>query len=143
MISKAPIDRGPVNASPLQLFDRQVDFAAAPDVLPPDRFNAGVMLVTPSEAVLEDMLSKVAKLPTYDGGDTGDKSAQETDGLRKHGKVTSRGWSERNKGEKCKRGANDADTQRVVRERDSYSLGNRRRDASSCVCSRANCIFLR
>lgn len=54
-----------------QLFDRKVDFAAAPDVFPPDRFNAGVMVVAPSQEVLEDMLSKVSELPSYDGGDTG------------------------------------------------------------------------
>ncbi|CAN0329506.1 unnamed protein product, partial [Laminaria digitata] len=54
-----------------QLFDRKVDFAAAPDVFPPDRFNAGVMVVAPSSAVLDDMLSKVSELPSYDGGDTG------------------------------------------------------------------------
>ena len=27
------------------VFEREVDFAAAPDVFPPDRFNAGVMLI--------------------------------------------------------------------------------------------------
>ena len=48
-----------------------MDFAAAPDVFPPDRFNAGVMVVAPSSAVLDDMLSKVSELPSYDGGDTG------------------------------------------------------------------------
>lgn len=55
-----------------QLFDREVDFAAAPDVFPPDNFNAGVMVVAPSLVVLEDMLSKVEELPSYDGGDTGE-----------------------------------------------------------------------
>ncbi|CAN0154486.1 unnamed protein product [Scytosiphon promiscuus] len=54
-----------------ELFHREADFAAAPDVFPPDKFNAGVMVVTPSLCVLEDMLSKVEKLPSYDGGDTG------------------------------------------------------------------------
>lgn len=49
-----------------------MDFAAAPDVFPPDRFNAGVMVVAPSSAVLDDMLSKVLELPSYDGGDTGE-----------------------------------------------------------------------
>lgn len=57
-----------------QLFDREVDFAAAPDVFPPDKFNAGVMVVVPSLLVLEDMLSKVEVLPSYDGGDTGERA---------------------------------------------------------------------
>lgn len=55
-----------------QLFDRDVDFAAAPDVFPPDRLNAGVMVLKPSASVLEDMLSKVSELPSHDGGDTGE-----------------------------------------------------------------------
>lgn len=54
-----------------ELFDRKVDFAAAPDVFPPDRFNAGVMVVRPNAAVLEDMLSKLVESHSYDGGDTG------------------------------------------------------------------------
>lgn len=51
-----------------------MDFAAAPDVFPPDKFNAGVMVVAPSLVVLEDMLSKVEELPSYDGGDTGERT---------------------------------------------------------------------
>lgn len=31
------------------VFQRDVDFAAAPDVFPPDKFNAGVLLIKPSE----------------------------------------------------------------------------------------------
>lgn len=34
-----------VHASPEDLFERDVAFAAAPDVFPPDHFNAGVMLI--------------------------------------------------------------------------------------------------
>jgi glycogenin len=45
--------------------------AAAPDVFPPDRFNAGVLVVEPSRAVFEDMLARKSSVPTYDGGDTG------------------------------------------------------------------------
>lgn len=60
-----------------QLFDRDVEFAAAPDVFPPDKFNAGVMVVVPSLLVLEDMLSKVEKLPSYDGGDTGERRTRQ------------------------------------------------------------------
>lgn len=43
---------------------------AAPDVFPPDRFNAGVLGVwlDPDGATLADMLSKLSKLGTYDGG---------------------------------------------------------------------------
>ena len=33
------------------LFERDVSFAAAPDTFPPDRFNAGVMLVRPDITV--------------------------------------------------------------------------------------------
>lgn len=57
-----------------KLFEREVEFAAAPDVFPPDKFNAGVMVVVPSPIVLEDMLSKVEDLLSYDGGDTGEKT---------------------------------------------------------------------
>jgi len=48
-------------------------FAAAPDVFPPDRFNAGVLLVTPDAAVLRRMLAAVEakSCPSHDGGDTG------------------------------------------------------------------------
>ncbi|KAL3764879.1 hypothetical protein ACHAWO_006727 [Cyclotella atomus] len=54
--------------------------AAAPDIFPPDKFNAGVLVLRPSRSVFDDMLSR---LPTndvatdnrnctsYDGGDTG------------------------------------------------------------------------
>lgn len=49
-----------------------MDFAAAPDVYPPDKFNPGVMVLKPCLAVMEDMLSKVSKLSSYDGRDTGE-----------------------------------------------------------------------
>lgn len=45
--------------------------AAAPDILPPDKFNAGVMVVRPSQAVFDNMMEQRALLTTYDGGDTG------------------------------------------------------------------------
>uniref|UniRef100_A0A7S2Y0F1 Hexosyltransferase n=1 Tax=Fibrocapsa japonica TaxID=94617 RepID=A0A7S2Y0F1_9STRA len=54
-----------------ELFEREADFAAAPDVFPPDKFNAGVLVLKPDQAVYEDMLSKLNALPSYDGGDTG------------------------------------------------------------------------
>ncbi|CEM34465.1 unnamed protein product [Vitrella brassicaformis CCMP3155] len=45
--------------------------AFAPDVFPPDRFNAGVMVIEPSLAVYEDLLAKRTVLRSYDRGDTG------------------------------------------------------------------------
>ena len=46
-------------------------FAAAPDIFPPDCFNAGVLVVRPDSSVFQDMLSKAEHLQSYDGGDTG------------------------------------------------------------------------
>ena len=54
-----------------QLFERASDFAAAPDIFPPDKFNAGVLLIKPSKATFDDMQAKIAILPSHDGGDTG------------------------------------------------------------------------
>lgn len=54
-----------------EVFERDVDFAAAPDVFPPDHFNAGVVLIKPNTAVLTDMLNKANEIVSYDGGDTG------------------------------------------------------------------------
>jgi glycogenin glucosyltransferase len=34
-----------IKASPEDIFERNVDFAAAPDIFPPDKFNAGVLLI--------------------------------------------------------------------------------------------------
>lgn len=48
-----------------------VDFAAAPDVFPPDRFNAGVMIIKPSAERFADLCQALHTLPSYDGGDTG------------------------------------------------------------------------
>jgi glycogenin glucosyltransferase len=45
--------------------------AACPDIFPPDKFNAGVMLISPSDALFEDLIAKTQSLITYDGGDTG------------------------------------------------------------------------
>eukprot|EP00277_Geminigera_cryophila_P010898 CAMPEP_0179455574 /NCGR_PEP_ID=MMETSP0799-20121207/39504_1 /TAXON_ID=46947 /ORGANISM="Geminigera cryophila, Strain CCMP2564" /LENGTH=234 /DNA_ID=CAMNT_0021254721 /DNA_START=29 /DNA_END=736 /DNA_ORIENTATION=+ len=53
------------------LFERDTDFAAAPDTFPPDRFNAGVLLLRPSLEVFEDMMLQIATTPSYDAGDTG------------------------------------------------------------------------
>jgi glycogenin len=45
--------------------------AAAPDVFPPDRFNAGVLVVEPSYQTFTSLLAATHAHPTYDGGDTG------------------------------------------------------------------------
>ena len=45
--------------------------AAVPDIFPPDRFNAGVMVVRPSKKVFQNMMAQASLLTTYDGGDTG------------------------------------------------------------------------
>lgn len=54
-----------------ELFALPVDFAAAPDVFPPDHFNAGVMVIKPSQCVWRKMLTSIHCLASYDGGDTG------------------------------------------------------------------------
>jgi glycogenin glucosyltransferase len=54
-----------------ELFEAETDFAAAPDVFPPDKFNAGVLLIKPCHGTFEDMQAKSASLPSHDGGDTG------------------------------------------------------------------------
>ena len=45
--------------------------AAAPDIFPPDNFNAGVLIIRPDMKVFRQMLSKIEEIETYDGGDTG------------------------------------------------------------------------
>jgi len=53
------------------IFKLNVDFAAAPDVFPPDCFNAGILLVKPSIEMFKLLISKVNEIESYDGGDTG------------------------------------------------------------------------
>ena len=60
-----------VQASPEDVFTRDVTFAAAPDIFPPDRFNAGVLLIKPSMDTYNDMMTKTESVISYDGGDTG------------------------------------------------------------------------
>ncbi len=56
----------------VQLFSRPgAPLAAAPDLFPPDRFNAGVLVVTPDSALFAAMVAASGTLPSYDGGDTG------------------------------------------------------------------------
>jgi len=54
-----------------QLFLRPTSFAAAPDVFPPDRFNAGVLVVKPNAALFTRLCTQATVLPSYDTGDTG------------------------------------------------------------------------
>jgi len=53
------------------LFEIDCDLAAAPDVFPPDRFNAGVLLLRPDRATYERLVALAPTAPSYDGGDTG------------------------------------------------------------------------
>ncbi len=46
-------------------------FAASPDVFPPDKFNAGVLVITPSSIMFELLCEATKHLPSYDFGDTG------------------------------------------------------------------------
>jgi alpha-N-acetylglucosamine transferase len=50
---------------------KNVDFAAAPDIFPPDKFNAGVMFIKPNKKIFHKLCEKLGKLLSYDGGDTG------------------------------------------------------------------------
>ena len=45
--------------------------AAAPDVIPPDKFNSGVMVVRPNRKTFENMVGQSGLLATQDGSDTG------------------------------------------------------------------------
>lgn len=53
------------------LFDLDVPLAAAPDIFPPDKFNAGVLVLRPSQEIFQKMLLAVPKLTSHDKGDTG------------------------------------------------------------------------
>lgn len=54
-----------------ELFALDCDFAAAPDIFPPDKFNAGVLVARPDAAVFAEMLRRVPEIVSHDGGDTG------------------------------------------------------------------------
>ena len=56
-----------------ELFDKcsDIPFAAAPDVFPPDKFNAGVLVLKPDQAIFDDICRKLPDLKSYDDGDTG------------------------------------------------------------------------
>ena len=53
-----------------ELFERPF-FAAAPDFFMPDRFNSGVMVIDPNEALFVELIASLGTLPSYDGGDQG------------------------------------------------------------------------
>lgn len=53
-----------------ELFQRPTP-AFCPDVFPPDRFNAGVIVLRPSKHLFEEMMQRSSELPSHDGGDTG------------------------------------------------------------------------
>mmetsp|Transcript_54914 Transcript_54914/g.110212 ORF Transcript_54914/g.110212 Transcript_54914/m.110212 type:complete len:228 (-) Transcript_54914:15-698(-) len=53
-----------------ELFDRPSP-SFCPDVFPPDRFNAGVIVLQPSRETFADMFERIPTLPSHDGGDTG------------------------------------------------------------------------
>ena len=53
-----------------ELFDYE-PLAAAPDTLPPDSFNSGLMLLQPSRAVWREMKGNFSLLPSHNGGDQG------------------------------------------------------------------------
>ncbi|CAI7777420.1 unnamed protein product [Closterium sp. NIES-53] len=53
-----------------ELFCRD-ELTAAPDTIPPDRFNSGLMVVAPSDDTFRDMLSKVATTKSPNVGDQG------------------------------------------------------------------------
>ena len=46
-------------------------------MFPPDKFNAGVLVVRPDEVVFADMIGKIGTLTSYDGGDTGKSRRRE------------------------------------------------------------------
>lgn len=54
-----------------ELFKIQSTFAASPDIFPPDKFNAGVLVIEPNSSIFQEMISLVGALSSHDGGDTG------------------------------------------------------------------------
>eukprot|EP00923_Selenidium_pygospionis_P016042 GHVN01028098.1.p1 GENE.GHVN01028098.1~~GHVN01028098.1.p1 ORF type:complete len:142 (+),score=9.31 GHVN01028098.1:300-725(+) len=52
-----------------ELFERPAP-AFAPDVFPPDHFNAGVMVLEPDSNVFNKMIERKSSLPSYDKGVT-------------------------------------------------------------------------
>lgn len=52
-------------------FPRGRLLAAAPEIFSPDKFDAGVLLISPSRALYEDLIAKAKSLITNDGGAAG------------------------------------------------------------------------
>ncbi|KAK3280447.1 hypothetical protein CYMTET_11712, partial [Cymbomonas tetramitiformis] len=53
------------------LFFVESEFAAAPETFPPDNFNSGVMVLTPSQEQFEGLLRFNAERGSEEGGDQG------------------------------------------------------------------------
>jgi len=53
-----------------ELFERPSP-SFCPDVFPPDKFNAGVIVLEPSLELFGAMWERMSELPSHDGGDTG------------------------------------------------------------------------
>jgi lipopolysaccharide biosynthesis glycosyltransferase len=53
-----------------ELFERP-ELSAAPDMLLPDHFNSGVMVLRPSEDTFQRMVRSLVSAENYDGGDQG------------------------------------------------------------------------
>lgn len=41
-----------IMSNPESVFERDVEFAAAPDIFPPDRFNAGVLFIVSNSYIM-------------------------------------------------------------------------------------------
>jgi glycogenin glucosyltransferase len=57
--------------APDELFDIDASFAAAPEAGWPDAFNSGVLVLEPSLAVFDFLLSMAKSAESFDGGDQG------------------------------------------------------------------------
>ena len=55
------------------MYGNKKTVAFAPDIFPPDKFNAGVICLTPCEGLFQDFMRQLADktIDSYDGGDTG------------------------------------------------------------------------
>jgi len=48
-----------------------VGFSAAPDIFPPDKFNAGFLVIKPNRQIFNAMMDQISTTFSYDNGDTG------------------------------------------------------------------------
>ena len=65
------LDADTIVLGPLEDLLSCPEFGAAPCMGALDMFNTGVMVVEPSREVLQDMVTKIEVLPSYDGSDQG------------------------------------------------------------------------